>query len=145
MVVFQTIILRDHLGLLQTREQFAVEQFVSQPAVQRFVKSVLPGRPRFEAQHARGLFAADKFVGIAYEEVVNAGTDGAKAVRLRTIGDFEHALASVAQTNVGAAVYASDDGTLTLTASGNSFVGIIIDVPAANTVIVRIDPAHSAL
>jgi len=95
--------------------------------------------------YARGLVAADKFVGIAYEEVVNAGADGAKEIRVYTLGDFEHALSGVAQSNVSSAVYSSDDGTLTLTASGNSFVGILIGVPASGVALVRIDPAHSAL
>jgi hypothetical protein len=65
-IVLPSIVLRDHpcpepgrVGLLQTREQLAVEQFVSQAAVERFVESVpsplrasLPGRSRFDAQRA---------------------------------------------------------------------------------------------
>ena len=34
------------------------------------------------------LTAAELFAGIAYEEIVNAGADGAKSVRIYTQGDF---------------------------------------------------------
>jgi len=91
--------------------------------------------------YARGLVAADAFAGVAYEEADNAGgADGGLSVRVYTGGDFEHALASAGRVNNGAAVYASDDATLTLTASGNSAVGNQVDVPAANRIILRLRP-----
>lgn len=91
--------------------------------------------------YARGLVAGDAFAGIAYEEADNSGGgDGAVSVRVYTCGDFEHALASAARANNGAAVYASDDETLTLTADGNSAVGNQVDVPAGNTIILRLRP-----
>lgn len=89
--------------------------------------------------YARELNAADAFAGVAYEECDNSsGSDGDKVVRVYTQGDFEHALTGASRANNGAALYASDDGTLTTTASGNSAVGRQIDVPKANTVIVRL-------
>ncbi len=90
--------------------------------------------------YAQPLAAGDAFAGIAYEEVNNTGADGAKTVRVYTGGDFEHALASASRANNGAAVYASADDTLTLTASGNSAVGNQVDVPAANKIILRLRP-----
>lgn len=94
--------------------------------------------------YARGLVAEDLFIGIAYEECVNAGSDGAKVCRIYTQGDFALPLASVAQANVGAPVYASDSGDLTLTATDMSYVGFVVDVLSANLALVRIDPFRTA-
>lgn len=91
--------------------------------------------------YARGLVAGDAFAGIAYEEVDNTGAaDGAKLVRVFTLGDFEHALGSASRANNGAAVYASDDTTLTLTSSGNSLVGRQVDVPSTGKIVLRLRP-----
>jgi hypothetical protein len=91
--------------------------------------------------YARGLVAADKFAGIAYEEVDNSsGADGAAMVRLYTSGDFEHPLSSANRVNNSLAVYASDDATLTLTASGNSLVGNQVDVISSAKIILRLRP-----
>lgn len=88
---------------------------------------------------ARGLVAGDAFAGVAYEEANNStGSDAAITVRVYTLGDFEHALGSAARTSNGAAVYASADNTLTLTASGNSAVGRQIDAPTSSKIVVRI-------
>lgn len=95
---------------------------------------------------ARGLVAGDAFAGIAYEEMDNsAGSDGDRMVRLFTQGDFSHTLGSAARTDNRSAVYASDDATLTLTAAGNSFVGHQIDVPSANTIVLRIQATPTPL
>ncbi len=89
--------------------------------------------------YARGLVAGDAFAGIAYEEVDNtAGSDGGKLVRVFTLGDFEHALGSASRANNGAAVYASDDATLTLTSTNNSLVGRQVDVPTAGKIVLRL-------
>lgn len=94
--------------------------------------------------YARGLVAADGFVGVAYEEADNSsGSDGDKVVRVFTMGDFEHALSSASRANNGSSVYASDDETLTLTASGNSLVGHQIDSPSANKIVLRINTTPS--
>ena len=94
---------------------------------------------------ARGLNAADPFVGIAFEEADNsAGADGAKTLRVYTLGDFDHALSGAAQANVGDAVYASDDETLTFTATSNSYVGVCVDVPSSGNIILRLRPFAAA-
>ncbi len=88
---------------------------------------------------ARPLNAGDDFAGIAYEQCDNgSGSDGDKTVRVFTQGDFEHALTGAARANNGAVLYASDDGTLTTTATDNSAIGRQIDVPSSNKVIVRL-------
>ena len=95
--------------------------------------------------YAQALTAGDPCVGLAYEECDNTGgSDGDKRIRVYTQGDFLHALSGAALTNIGDAVYASDDGTLTLTATSNSLVGVCVDRPEANKVIVRLNP-HSSV
>jgi len=95
--------------------------------------------------YARPLTAGDEFVGIAYEEADNgAGSDGDVSVRVYTLGDFGHALSGAAITNLGAAVYASADDTLTFTSAGNSYVGVVVDAPSAGQIILRIDPFRPA-
>ncbi len=90
----------------------------------------------------RGLVAGDVFAGIAYEEKVNAGADGAVLIRVWTVADIDHAVSSVAQTDVGRPVFASADDTLTFVAAGNSYVGVVQDFVSSGVGIVRIDPAH---
>ncbi len=97
------------------------------------------------AGYARALVAGDEFVGLAYEGVDNSsGASGDVSARVFTLGDFAHALSGVAITNLGDAVYASADDTLTLTATGNSYVGFIVDVPASGNILLRIDPFRPA-
>ncbi len=96
--------------------------------------------------HARPLAAGDAFAGIAYEEVDNtSGADGAAMVRVFTIGDFEHELASASRANNRSPVFASDDGTLTPTSGGNSFVGHQLDVVATNRIVLRIQTTPTPL
>ena len=95
--------------------------------------------------YARPLVAGDLFAGIAYEEMDNTGgPDGDVSVRLYTLGDFGHALSGATVANVGDAVYASDDATLTFTSTNNSFVGHAIDVPVSGEIILRLDTFRTA-
>lgn len=74
--------------------------------------------------YARPLQAADKFAGFAETQANNAlGAAGDVHVRVRTQGFVELAIGSLVITDIGAAVYASDDDTFTKTATGNSFIG----------------------
>jgi hypothetical protein len=75
--------------------------------------------------YARGLVAADPFLGIAFRQAINAaGAAGAVNVRLVERGAIEVDVTGVTGVgDVGETVYGSDDGTLTLTSSGNSSVG----------------------
>ncbi len=96
--------------------------------------------------HAQPLIAIDnRFAGIAFEEVDNlAGADAAKKVRAYTTGDFHLSLAGATRANVRAAVYATDDGTLTLTSTSNTYVGYVVDVPVAGEIILRLDFGRTA-
>ena len=94
--------------------------------------------------NGRALTAGDVCVGLAYEEVDNTdGVDGEKHVRVYTLGDFMLALSGAARTDIGKAVYASDDATLTFTATSNSLVGVCVDVPATGQIILRLDPYYT--
>lgn len=87
------------------------------------------------------LGAAETFIGIAFEECDNSdGSDGDKSIRCYTQGDFEHALSGAAVTNIGDAVYASADDTLTFTSTSNSFLGYCVDVLSSGVIILRIAP-----
>ncbi|UCG16747.1 MAG: hypothetical protein JSV19_01665 [Phycisphaerales bacterium] len=89
--------------------------------------------------HARSLAAGDRCAGLAYEEADNtSGSDGDLAVRVFTLGDFGHPLAGAAISDIGRAVYAAADDTLTFDPSGNSFVGYVQDCVTANEIILRL-------
>ncbi len=70
------------------------------------------------------LQAGDYFYGFAEQNADNvAGAAGDVKVRVRTQGAFELPIAGLAITDIGAAVYASDDDTFTLTATSNTYIG----------------------
>ena len=93
------------------------------------------------AGYAEPLVAGEPFVGIAYEQIDNtAGANGAMSVRVYTEGDFGQSLTGATVANIGRPVFASADNVLTFTASANSYVGLVQDVPAANEIILRIGP-----
>jgi hypothetical protein len=95
------------------------------------------------AGFARGLVAGDHFVGVAYEEMDNsAGAAGDKVCRVSTLGDFEHALTGAVAADRGRPVFASADDTLTFVSLANSYVGVVQDLIANGTIILRIDPDH---
>lgn len=94
--------------------------------------------------YAQPLTAGNQCVGIAYEQADNTGgANGDIDVRVFTQGDFLHTLTGALVTNIGDAVYASADDTLTFTATANSLVGVCVDVPEANKIILRLDPHHT--
>lgn len=87
--------------------------------------------------YVRALQAGDVFVGVSTEYIDNsAGSAGDKRVHAYTTRPFEMALSGVAVTDIGAPVYASDDGTLTLTEGSNSLVGYVENVETGGTAIV---------
>ena len=90
--------------------------------------------------YAQPLTAGDLFVGIAYEEMDNSGgADGDVSVRVYTLGDFGHSLSGATVSNIGDAVYASADDTLTFTSTSNSYVGYVVDAPTSGEIILRLD------
>jgi hypothetical protein len=86
--------------------------------------------------------AGNPFLGHAYAEANNAaGGDGDLEVFVRTGRYFAKAtISGIAIADVGKMVYASDDGTLTLTASGNSLVGQVVKYVTTSTCIVQFQP-----
>lgn len=96
------------------------------------------------ARYARALQAEDKCVGLAYDSADNSsGAAGGRYIRVYTQGDFLLALTGATRADIGKAVYASDDATLTFVAAGHSLVGVCVDVPTAGQVILRLDSYHS--
>ena len=90
--------------------------------------------------YSQPLTAGDTFLGIAYEEGDNSsGSDGDISVRVFTIGDFGLTLSGATVADIGRAIFASDDGTVTFDPGSNSFVGYVQDVVTANEIILRLD------
>jgi len=93
--------------------------------------------------YARGLNAGDAFKGFAERTADNsAGSNGDVRVRVLTKGIAKLAIANAAITDVDKPVYASDDGTFTLTASTNSYVGKIVRWQATGVVLVAFDASQ---
>lgn len=77
--------------------------------------------------YARPLQAGDPFRGFAELKADNAsGSAGDEYVRCRTKGRIKLAISSLAITDVGKDVYASDDNTFTLTQGTNTRIGHVI-------------------
>jgi hypothetical protein len=89
--------------------------------------------------YARGLVAGDPFLGHSMEYIDN--TDGSsgdlKVTRIRGRYRLESTISGVAITDVGKTVFASADGTLTLTAGSNSRVGVVDRYVTTDTCIVE--------
>ena len=76
--------------------------------------------------HARPLTSADAFAGFAKYKVDNSeGAAAAKNIEVVKRGQVELSIASLAITDIGAAVYASDDDTFTLSSSSTVFIGFV--------------------
>lgn len=106
------------------------------------------------AGYGRQLTAGDQFAGFAIGHVNNtspgtfanpatAGTDGALGVPVQYSGRIVATISGVAVTNVGNTVYMSDGATFTLTAAGNSRVGVVHRFVATNTAVVRFDASNN--
>ena len=77
------------------------------------------------------LASGDVFGGIAVErqDVTSSDTaDGSKEVTVIRNGVWGFAKGSLAQTDVGAPIYASDDDTVTTTGSNNLWIGTLVGV-----------------
>jgi hypothetical protein len=86
---------------------------------------------------------ADIFLGICVEQVSVTASDtaqGDKKVKVATRGDWAFPVGSLTVTDIGALVYASDDGTLSTTVADNVWIGHIVNVDATYAW-VRIDLA----
>jgi len=80
------------------------------------------------------------FVGVAQEYISNSsGADGDKVVRVRRKGAFELTGASLAITDIGTAVFVSDDQTVAKSTTNSVACGKIADFISATSVYVDID------
>lgn len=90
--------------------------------------------------YARPLQAGDYFYGFAEQNVDNSdGAAGDQAVRVRTQGAVEVPIAGLAITDIGAAVYASDDDAFTLTATANTYIGRVARFVKSGVALVAFD------
>jgi len=96
--------------------------------------------------YARPLVAGDTFLGIAERTVDNSnGASGDLNVRLIKRGRIEISVASVAITDVGKPVYASDDDTFVLTATSNTMIGTVERFVSSGVALVYFSvPRHPA-
>jgi predicted RecA/RadA family phage recombinase len=84
--------------------------------------------------YARALAAGDIFLGFAAGKVVEAtAANGGAVVQVFRAGIVDVTITSVAVTDVGKAVYASDDGTFTLTQGSNTYIGRVEKYVTTNT------------
>lgn len=97
--------------------------------------------------NARPLSAGDQFVGFAMERADNAsGSAGDVSVNVMARGQVVLAVTGAsAVTDVGKAVYASDDDTFTLTASTNSAIGRVVRWVTGTTCVVAFDASRAGL
>lgn len=73
--------------------------------------------------YARALNAGDQFGGFALQAATGGSADGSVYVTVQKRGMVQLSITSLAVTDIGKPVYASDDGTFTLTQSTNSPIG----------------------
>jgi len=86
------------------------------------------------AGYARALTAGDIFVGFAAGKVVEATAgDGGAVIQVLKAGIVDVTITSVAVTDVGKPVYASDDGTFSLTQGASSLIGTVQKYVTTNT------------
>jgi hypothetical protein len=96
--------------------------------------------------YARPLVAGDPFLGFAQAKADNsAGAAGAVNVTVKSKGRVQLAVGSLAITDVGKTVYASDDDTFTLTASTNSAVGRVVRFVSTGVGVVEFNAGRSGL
>jgi hypothetical protein len=88
-------------------------------------------RPHNSEGAAVTVASGDVFGGVAveYQQVTSSNTaDGSVSISVARDGIWAFPIASNAQTDVGAAAYASDDNTITATSTNNLWVGVIVGV-----------------
>jgi len=94
----------------------------------------------FSSGYARPLNAGDVFAGFSKARADNTlGAAGALRVRVQDRGKIVLPISGAAITDIGKAVYASDDNTFTLPATGNSYVGRVVRSGSTGVVVVAFD------
>lgn len=94
----------------------------------------------FASGYARALNAGDVFAGFARRKADNsAGAAGATTIEVQDKGKVVLAVGSAAITDIGKAVFASDDNAFTLTEASNSYIGRIVRWVSTGVVVVAYD------
>jgi hypothetical protein len=109
-------------------KMYATQELIEIPVADNVLiyKGAFVGRDETTG-YARPLVGGDIFLGVAYRQVDNTGPGhaaGAVSVVLHQDIDIVHAVTGASQLIVGAFLYASDDGTATLSSTGNSKMGV---------------------
>jgi hypothetical protein len=89
--------------------------------------------------YARALVAGDIFTGFATAKAVGGSADGDVKVNVQVKGLIKLTITSIAVTDIGKPVYASADGTFTLTQSTNSRIGTVHRYVTTDTCVVAFD------
>jgi hypothetical protein len=77
-----------------------------------------------DSGYARPLTAGDLFQGFCTQKADNSsGNAGDLRVNVKTRGEIQLSIANLAITDIGKAIFASDDNTFVLTQSTNSYIG----------------------
>jgi hypothetical protein len=96
--------------------------------------------------YARGLIGTDLFAGFAMESVTGTAADGGVNVTVRKRGVIKlSGVGTAAVTDWGVGVYATADGTFTLTAASNPLVGKIVRWISTGVVMVAFNSAKTTL
>lgn len=95
--------------------------------------------------YCRQLAAGDKFVGFSLQDVASQTSDGDAYVRVRRRGRVVLTISSIAVTDIGKPVYATDGNAFTLTASTNAHIGRVVGVYGTNLAIVEFDGARGSI
>lgn len=85
----------------------------------------------FSAAQSGGKETGDIFGGIAMERQVigqNDLADGVKVLKVAIDGEWAFDKGSLTLADIGASIYASDDNTITTTATNNFLIGHLVDV-----------------
>ncbi len=96
--------------------------------------------------HQSGITSAtgDVFVGVANEKISVTSSDtaqGDKEIIVLSKGVVGWPIGSITVTDIGAAMYASDDTAVTTTSSNNQWIGTLVNVDTVNA---WIDIGHAA-
>lgn len=95
--------------------------------------------------YCRQLAAGDKFVGFALQDVASQSADGGATVKVRQKGRVVLTISSIAVTDIGKPVYATDGNAFTLTASTNAHIGRVEAVYGTNLAIVDFDASRASI
>lgn len=76
--------------------------------------------------YGTAMTTADKFYGVALEGGTGGATNGLNTCKVQVGGLLAKAVASTTQAKLGAVVYCTDDGTLTMVATAGEMVGRLV-------------------